>query len=183
MLKENRLNHNKWRILNIDSVTINVKPIPVPNAGPDQAICQGETATISASGGASYLWSTGALTDSIIVGPDSTSIYYVTVTSLNGCTASDGTTITVNLAPPADAGADQTICVGESVMLTASGGSSYVWDTGDSTSTITATPPFSLGYTVTVTGHGCTADDEVFITVVPLPIISFYPDVSSGCPH
>jgi len=165
-----------------DYVTVNVKPIPIPNAGPDQTICQGETAAISASDGASYLWSTGGISDNIIVAPDSTTIYYVTVTSINGCTASDGTTISVNLAPPADAGPDQTICVGESVMLTASGGSSYVWDTGDSTSTITVTPPFSLGYTVTVTGHGCTAADEVFITVVPLPVISFYPDVSSGCP-
>lgn len=165
-----------------DNVILNINPIPVPNAGPDDTICQGESATLYAHNGASYIWDSGAITDSIIVSPNSTTSYTVTVTASNGCTASDDATIHVSTSPPANAGPDQIICVGESAILNASGGTSYIWDNGNTSSTITVTPPFSLTYTVTVTGNGCTASDEVNINVVPLPVISFAPDVSSGCP-
>lgn len=165
-----------------DSVTLNILPVPVPNAGPDDTICQGESATLYAHDGASYIWDIGAITDSIIVIPFSTTSYSVTVTASNGCSASDDATIYVNVSPPANAGPDQIICVGESAVLNATGGTSYEWNTGSTSSSITVTPPFSLTYVVTVTGNGCTASDEVYINVVPLPVISFAPDVSSGCP-
>jgi len=41
---------------NTDTVIITVNPLPPANAGPDQEICYGETATIIASGGDSYAW-------------------------------------------------------------------------------------------------------------------------------
>ncbi len=49
-------------------------------------ICQGNTTTITASGGTSYLWSTGQTTAGITVSPASTTNYYVTITdSLASC--------------------------------------------------------------------------------------------------
>ena len=60
--------------------------MPIANAGPDQTICEGVTATLTASGGSSYLWSTGATTASIKVA--STGPYTVTATATGGCTAS-----------------------------------------------------------------------------------------------
>jgi len=42
--------------------------------------------------------------------------------------------------PSADAGTDQALCLNESALLTASGGISYEWDSGDVTSSITVTP-------------------------------------------
>lgn len=54
--------------------------------GPDQ-IHSGESATLTAFGGASYHWSTGDTTQSITVAPTQTTDYYVTVTNPAGCTA------------------------------------------------------------------------------------------------
>ena len=48
-----------------------------------------------------------------------------------------------------------TFCQGNNVLLTATGGTSYVWSTGETTSTITVGT--AGAYTVTVTdGSGCT---------------------------
>ncbi|WP_289061948.1 FG-GAP-like repeat-containing protein [uncultured Zobellia sp.] len=87
--------------------------------------------------------------------------------------------------PTANAGADQTICDGESATLTAtaSGGSgsgyTYEWSTGETTPTITVSPNgntsgnVNVDYTVTVTdGNGCVDTDVVRVTVEPTPSIT-----------
>ena len=87
--------------------------------------------TLTATGGDSYLWNTGATTQSITVSPNSSTDYTVTVTS-NGCEDTDTVRVNVNATTgsvTADAGADLSICSGESTTLTAAGGSSYLWST------------------------------------------------------
>ena len=42
---------------NIDSVSVIVNPLPVVNAGNDQNICLGDTATLTATGADTYVWS------------------------------------------------------------------------------------------------------------------------------
>lgn len=51
----------------------------VANAGNDVTICPQETATLTATGGDDYLWSTGETTQSIEVAPEETTLYTVTV--------------------------------------------------------------------------------------------------------
>ena len=109
-----------------DNVTITVNPLPNANAGVDQTICAGTSATLTASGGGTYQWSGGPATSTYVVSPASTTTYMVTVTSL-GCTASDNVIVTVNPLPTAEAGINQTICAGTSATLTASGGGTYQW--------------------------------------------------------
>jgi gliding motility-associated-like protein len=68
--------------------------------------------------------------------------------------------------PAADAGADQNVCDGSDVTLTASGGTQYQWNTNppQSGATITVTPAAPITYTVTVTdATGCTATDAVLV--------------------
>jgi len=67
----------------------------------------------------SYLWSTGETTQSIIVSPEVDTTYTVTITGCDTCEASDDVNVVVNDAPVVDAGEDQEICTGESVVLTA----------------------------------------------------------------
>jgi len=81
---------------------VTVKPLPVVNAGPDQAIIQGDVAQLAATASAgTYNWSpsTDLSSPSVlnpIVTPVTTSTYRLTVTS-NGCSASDD--VTINVAP------------------------------------------------------------------------------------
>jgi len=97
--------------------------------------------------------------------------------------------ITFNLggAPPvADAGPDVNACDGQSTNLTATGGDTYLWSTGASTASIEVTPLVTTTYSVTVTSGSCGTDtDEVVVTVVPNPTVTFIandPDLcQSGC--
>src|SRR5205823_4301784 len=102
------------------------------------------------SGGSSYSWSNGATTQSITVTqPDN---YTVTVTNANNCSAtSAATTVTVNPlpTPTITANGPTTFCLGGTVRLTASGGTSYVWSTGATASYIDVTE--TGNYTVTAT--------------------------------
>jgi hypothetical protein len=77
------------------SFDINIVPIPTADAGSDVAIGEGDSTTLIASGGDSYLWSTGETTASITVTPTSTTIYRVTAFS-NGCSSTDDVAVTVN---------------------------------------------------------------------------------------
>lgn len=76
--------------------------------------------------------------------------------------------------------ADFEICEGESISLTANGGSSYLWNTGDSTAMIMVSPVSSIGYSVTITDSlGCSINEAVQITVEPAPTALFDFTVSS----
>lgn len=137
---------------------------PVPGLGNDTALCPGNSVTLTASGGTVYNWNNG-VSNGVPFTPASTSTYIVTVSDVSGCTATDDIMITVNSPPTAYAGADQTVCAGISVTLSASGGVSYSWNNGV-TDSVPFAPSVTNTYTVTVTGaNGCTATDDVVITV------------------
>lgn len=149
-----------------DEVEVKVNTKVEADAGDDVAICAGEEAMLTATGGETYLWSTGETTASITVDPMSNTIYSVTVTSAEGCEAIDEVEVKVNAKVEANAGEDVNICFGEEVMLTATGGGSYVWNTGEQTSSILVSPIITTTYSVNVVSdEGCLATDEVTVTV------------------
>ncbi len=149
------------------------------NAGQDTAICQGENVTLTATGGTTYLWSTGATTASITVNPTTTTTYTVTAYSASGNNSdTDDVTVTVNELPVANAGSDVSTCQGTAVTLTAGGGTSYLWNTGATTQSITVNPNTTTTYSVQVTQNGCSSSDEVTVTVNALPNVNAGNDVS-----
>ncbi len=155
--------------------TITINDPPQPYAGPDQTICIGQSAILTASGGQTYNWSPGGMTgDNITVTPTTTTVYTVVVTDQFGCTATDTATVTVNPLPNIVASPDQSICIGQSATLTASGGTTYSWNpSGNSGGTITVTPGSSTTYAVTGTDpNGCSSTAFVNVTVNALPVVN-----------
>ncbi|MDN3493749.1 T9SS type A sorting domain-containing protein [Winogradskyella bathintestinalis] len=146
------------------------------SAGNDQQICEGESTTLLASGGTNYLWNTGATTASIEITPEITTTYTVTVSNDNNQSEDASVTITVKDAPIAYAGEDQSICQGESVSLTATGGTSYLWNTGETTATIEVNPEVETIYSVEVSNDECSSTDEVIIFVNEIPEITVSED-------
>ncbi|MEF3079091.1 Ig-like domain-containing protein [Winogradskyella poriferorum] len=162
-----------------DSSVITVLPEAFEaNAGLDQTICQGESVVLLASGGTTYLWSNGETTDSIEVAPTVTTTYTVTAFDDFGNSDDDSVTVTVNELPNAEAGDNQTICLGEIVTLTASGGNDYLWSNGETTASISVSPTSSTVYTVEVTTNGCSSTDDVTVFVNTIPEITISDNVT-----
>ena len=81
------------------------------------------------------------------------------------CSTPASMQIVVNALPTIDAGADRTICTGTSTTLTATGGSTYVWNNGI-TNGGQVTPTGSTTYTVIGTdANGCRNSDDVTVNV------------------
>ncbi len=138
------------------------------NAGPDVQICNGESATLRATGGISYVWNTGATTASINVSPtEETTTFTVTVSDgINSDT--DDVIVTVNEPPSVNVGKDVTLCFGESITLTAEGEGDFLWSNGETTASITVSPTVTTTYSVTAS-NSCSieATDDVIVTVTP----------------
>lgn len=154
---------------NTDEVKVYIIPSPSVDAGADVSICPGSPAHLIASGADSYVWSTGENTADIFVSPSITTTYYLTGTQ-SGCTAIDSVKVTVKDSIIANAGPDVIVCTGNSVVLTASGGSSYLWNTGETTPSITVSPLATTTYSVIVGNYGCTGMDSVMVNVASLPL-------------
>lgn len=147
-----------------DQLTITVNALPNVSAGADQTICEGASVTLSGSGANNYSWNNG-VTDGLAFSPASTTTYTVTGTDLNGCVNTDQVIVNVNGNPSVFAGADQTICDGQSVTLNGSGAQTYVWDNGV-TDGVAFNPTTTTTYSVTGTAaNGCTGTDQLTITV------------------
>lgn len=141
-------------------------------------VCLGESVQLMASGGVAYAWfpPTG-LSDTTVADPVATAegpfTWYVAVTDSCGTD-----TVSISITPveaQASVGPDVEICLGASVQLEASGGTSFQWEppTGldDATAaTPMASPPETITYTVTVTtDEGCEATAEVLVEVTQGP--------------
>jgi gliding motility-associated-like protein len=166
--------------VNTDDVEVIVNPLPVVDAGFDEAICFGDVLQLEATGATNYAWNqasdldNAAISNPIFSG-GSTTTFTVTVTDDNGCVNTDEVTITVNQLPAVDAGVDQSMCEGESVQLTVVGIGSPIWFPGGSLSNPTisnpvATPTTTQEYVVRITdAAGCLNTDTVVVTVMLKP--------------
>ncbi|MEW6467881.1 MAG: gliding motility-associated C-terminal domain-containing protein [Bacteroidota bacterium] len=161
---------------NTASASLTVNPLPIVSATPaTTTICIGGSTPLLASGANTYSWSpaTGlscALCQNPTANPTITTVYTVTGTDVNGC--SNTAVITVNVTQPPVAGilADTVICSGDFTILTATGGTSFLWNTGDTTPTITVNPSVITTYSVIVSNAGCSSSSSVTISVNPSPV-------------
>lgn len=139
--------------------------------------CTNTTVTLTATGApanSTYIFSAGAIQS---VGPlrntatvSASTLYSVTAIASNGCSASATTSVSSNTAPPALSltPPSATLCTGQTATLTASGGNTYRWNTGPTSSTLLVS--YTGTYSVTaVNTNGCSATAAANITVNQLP--------------
>lgn len=147
-----------------DSVVV-VGETPSVNLGPDVTLCDGDDVTwYGGAGFASYVWQDGSTGSTLTANTVGT--YSVTVTTNNGCTATDDVSILgVVPIPQIELGNDTSICEGTTLTLDATyPGATYSWSNG-STGATTVVQPFIATHIVAVTvPPGCTGYDTLRIT-------------------
>lgn len=154
------------------TVTVNVNNLPsVTASASSPAVCSGGTVTLNGGGANTYTW-TGGVTNGAPFTPSSTQAYTVTGTDNNGCTSSASVLVTVYPTPNISVNSSG-VCPGGSVSLTASGGTAYVWSSGQTTASISVSPLTTTSYTVIGTdAFGCTNLAVATVTINPLPTVS-----------
>ena len=165
------------------TVTVNTLPAATITASGPINFCEGGKVILTASAGSSYLWSTGATTQSIEV--STSGKYSVKATNVNGCTATSAETIiTVNPLPLANITPEgsTTITQTGNVILRANtgNGQTYQWfkDKVLISSAVSETYTATSGgsYTVKVinsTGCETISDPVVVKSVFVLPANNF----------
>jgi hypothetical protein len=167
----------------VATVTVNALPTVTANSG---TICSGSSFTITGSGASTYSYSSGS-----VVSPTATATYTVSGTSTLGCVGSAVSSVTVNPSPLVSATSSSSlICVGQSAILTAStSATTYTWNTGATTATISVSPTVTSTYTVSSVGtNGCVGNGNVTVNVSACTgineavanSISVYPNPTSG---
>ncbi len=143
---------------NTDDVAVVVHPNPILVLPSSLEICPGTSATITATGNFDTIsWSNGETTPTIDV---NAGVYTATV-SLIGCESSADIDVTEVVLPIIDLGGDITACETEVVVLQA--GTAVLWSTG-STGTSLQVEQSGI-YTATAEVSGCTASDEIEVTI------------------
>ncbi len=148
-----------------------VNASPVASVSAVSFICLGDSIMLSASGGSTYLWSNGSPDSTLVLHPTNAGTYTYSVIVANAnCASRDSVTFTVTALPAANAGPDDTICIGQSVNLIGLGGNNYLWNTGETANLINVSPANDSTYTLVAYSGACTDTDMVNIIVAPYPL-------------
>ena len=157
-------------------ITVNIAPTVV--ASEDVEMCYGEEITLTASGVGDFFWSNGMTGSSITVSPTENTTYVVTAS--NSCSTEATDEVVVNVSPSIDLTISDnvSICLGESVTLTATSTEQLIWDNGSTESTITVSPTTTTTYSITSSNENCSEERSVTVTVNDVPSVVASDDVS-----
>jgi plastocyanin len=155
-----------------DTIIVIMNPVPLINAGNDITICSGSTATLTATGGSSYVWLTGfQTTTSIVIAPTNSTFYSVIGSNSSGCTKMS--TVNVTVTYPATVGVSGTsaTCPADNdgtLQAAVTGGNAaftYAWSTSPVQTSALATGLMPGSYSVTVTDtYGCISAGSGMVT-------------------
>ncbi|MGZ3863096.1 MAG: PKD domain-containing protein [Bacteroidia bacterium] len=152
------------------TVAVTVASGPSVTVTGTPTVCAGTAGTLTASGVSSYTWSTGATTNTMTASPSTTTVY--TVSGTTGSCPVTTATGTIVVTPQTTLSVNSpSICNGSSVVLTATGGTTYTWSAnagGATTNTVSVSPSTTTVYTVTADGGGtCAPPVTSTVSVVP----------------
>ena len=159
-------------------ITITVNPAaPAPTLTADrQQVCPYESVNLTASGcSGTVYWSTGEQGGAILAQVIGTTTFTAECEE-NGCRTSSDILITVYPSPgvPAISSDRTSICLGGSVVLTATGcvpGADVIWQDGQQGNTLTVSPTANASYLAQCFLNGCgdQPSNTIDVTVNPIP--------------
>jgi hypothetical protein len=182
---------------NEDNVTTVVNPLPIVTiTTTDDTICLAESAVLVAGGANVYDWSSFPNDPSlsgqtgnaaITVTPTVNTQYCVTGTDNNNCRSGVCKNVIILTNNTLSAGADTTICENDTLTLSASGGTTYVWYelpgnilVGASTN-VDVAPAITTEYFVESVISGCVFTDTLEVTVNPAPAVNITQSEDTIC--
>jgi len=179
---------------NADTLAVVVNPAAIPgiiSVAPSLTVCAGNTVTLTAPAGASWLWSTLATTQSITTSTAGT--YSVTVSNAFNCTTvPPPVTVVILPAPPAFISGNPVICDSGCTTLSAPAGSGFTYQwldqsgtpiTGETNQTLQVCSTSLLpAYSVSVTdANGCTAVSAPITVVLKISPVFTITVAPNGC--
>ncbi len=155
-------------------------------------ICHGDTAIMKAINGSLFSWQGSGVinaNDSVMFAvPSQNGWYKVSAFSANSCYSQDSVFVSLYNKPPINLSSNvSSICVGDTLQLTASGGTTYKWLLPNTSSTlanisvpVTSTNKYKvIGYDYNL----CRDTAEIIVQANHLPSINISPDNPAVCPH
>ena len=163
---------------NTATVTVNVNTLPTVTATTANAsICVGGSATLTAGGATSYVWSSGGTSATEQVSPATATTYTVTGTDANGCVNTATVIVNVNALPTVNLGADVTQCGGTVTLDAQNQGSTYLWSDNSMMQTLVVST--TGNYSVAVTDiNGCVNTDSIVVTIDSVVIVNLGSDTT-----
>lgn len=161
-----------------DTISVDLLPSPTVDLGSDAKVCA-EKLLDAQNIGSTYIWSTGATSQTIT--PTNDGNYWVVVTNpLNGCTATDTVQLIISKALSVFLGNDTSSCSNSAFYLDAGNpGATYIWSTGATTQRILVGSGGAYG--VTVTNGACSAFDEIQMNVINAPVVDLGNSIQYIC--
>ena len=171
-----------------DTINIACNPLPILNINTNSStICQGESISLNVLGADSYVWSpsfglSSSLGNSVIATPNTSTLYTITGTDLNGCSDNISSNIIVNSSPSLSLNPSSSIiCKGESIQVEVFGADSYLWSPSIGLSSVNSnivvvSPNSSITYNVVGTDANLCVDSIEFeLEIQAPPTISVSP--------
>jgi gliding motility-associated-like protein len=160
-----------------DTIAFVVHPFPGLSLDDTILVCNGDTVQLSTLGGSNYSWSpvnvlNNANISSPLVFPDSTILVYVSFQdSISGCPGNDSVYFNVNYFDSISVSGTDTICLGDTAYLFATGSDSCWWNSGIMSNAIQSTPLTTSEYLVW-SNNMCGSDTDTFVVTVIVPPVA-----------
>lgn len=164
--------NNGTCLSNTVSVNVVVDAVPSITASNDTTICEGANVDLGANSTSPITWTgpngytASGMMASVTNASTANAGLYIATADNNGCTNSASVNLVVNPAPGAALGMDVVSCMGDTVVLTANtnGSMDFVWNTLDTTQSISVTTTNTYSVLVTNPSTGCVSADDVLVT-------------------
>ena len=161
---------------------ITVVPSPTLTVAGTTVACLGSPITLGVSGAGNYTWWSGASTQTqsaFSFTPSAAGSYTWSVGGINnsGCGTTVLGIVTINPLPMITISGNSTVCMGLTNTLSAAGGTSYLWSTGTTVSSITVAPLAATCYSVIGTdANGCNGMGVLCVTptlaTIPMALLT-----------